>query len=576
MTLQPQSGGQIRGIFEKQVAEKEIGRRAEVESQIRNLKALLRGATVEMSAYLDLASCYAAIRNHGSALETLRLGVGRFPGAVDIHYALLRMLHKSGLDDEALEVGKRACKSVPDDFSLQLWHSLYLPKLYESEHEIDFYHRRFSEGLDRCILECKLDSKEDALKAARGFSRFAPFYLAYQACDDLPLIRRYGEFAHRVMAAAYPQWARQCAPPPLRSKPRVGFVSAYFRRHTVGEHFLGWLTQRDPDAYEAFLYYLGDSDDIVTAEYRRSSDRFLSFGDLEETCGSISKDQLDILVFTDVGMHSMASQIAALRLAPVQCVTYGHPITTGLPTLDYFLSSELMEPPNAQENYTETLVQLPNLGIFYSNPVFPRLLVTKTRSEFGLPENAVLYLCCQSLFKYLPQHDNLLAQIALEIPTARFVFVAKNELLGNKLLQRFERSFAQVDIQASEFCYFLPYQGTLDYWNLHLLCDVFLDPPGWSGGRSTLDAMVCGLPIVTLPGRYARHRQAQAILKLFGAGETIAQDSQSYVAIATRLARQSRTGNARTGTNRSSLFADETTVRALESFIRHPLRSKRS
>src|ERR1041384_519096 len=78
-----------------------------------------------------------------------------------------------------------------------------------------------------------------------------------------------------------------------------------------------------------------------------------------------SNAQLDILFYTDIGMDSFTYTLAHSRLAPVQCVTWGHPSTTGIPTIDYYISSEALETEGAEQCYTETLVQLRNLPIYY-------------------------------------------------------------------------------------------------------------------------------------------------------------------------------------------------------------------
>ena len=74
---------------------------------------------------------------------------------------------------------------------------------------------------------------------------------------------------------------------------------------------------------------------------------------------------LDALLYPEIGMDPVCAKLAALRLAPVQAVGLGHPMTTGLPTMDAFLSSALMEPEDGEDWYTEQLVRLPNLGILY-------------------------------------------------------------------------------------------------------------------------------------------------------------------------------------------------------------------
>lgn len=563
----------IKNLFGDRLAqergEQESRQRAQLESRIDALKSQLTQSAVDSQVYIDLANGYAVLDDYAATLDTLRTAAARFPLDGEVHYALIRRLQKYGLDEEALAAGERACRLVPDDFALRLNYHLYLPKLYDSEPEIHRWHRRYTQGLEQCIAACDLETREGALRAAGGFSRYANFFLAYQGFDDIPLLRCYGEFVHRVMAAAYPHWSQLPAVPPARSEPRVGFVSAFFRSHTVGQHFLGWLTERDRTVYRAHCYYLGDVQDSITEEYRRASDSFFQNRDLETMCAAIQRDQPDVLVFTDVGMDPIVSQIAALRLAPVQCVAYGHPVTTGLPTMDYFISGELMEPPDPQQFYTEKLVTLPNLGICYAKPIIPRAFLTKTRSDFGLPADAVVYLSCQSLFKYLPQYDHLFAEIALAVPNARFVFLGPNELRRRAFLRRLERAFSAAGLRAADFCCVLPEQSSFDYWNLHLVADVFLDTIGWSAGRSALDAVGCGLPIVTLPGRIMRQRQASATLSLLGVGETIARNETDYTKIAVRAGKERQWGKETVSKIESGhrCFSQRSTLRALENLV---------
>ena len=79
----------------------------------------------------------------------------------------------------------------------------------------------------------------------------------------------------------------------------------------------------------------------------------------------IAEQALDVLFYTDIGMDSLTYYLAHARLAAVQCVTWGHPLTTGIPTIDYFISSQDLEPAGAESHYTETLVRLPHLANYY-------------------------------------------------------------------------------------------------------------------------------------------------------------------------------------------------------------------
>ena len=93
-------------------------------------------------------------------------------------------------------------------------------------------------------------------------------------------------------------------------------------------------------------------------------------------------------------------------------------MTSGLPTMDYFLSSADMEPPDgpggtAQDWYTERLIQLPGLSFLYE-PI-QRVPPALVRADFGLPEDDVLFFSPQSPFKYLPQHDALFPRIVARV-----------------------------------------------------------------------------------------------------------------------------------------------------------------
>ena len=92
-----------------------------------------------------------------------------------------------------------------------------------------------------------------------------------------------------------------------------------------------------------------------------------------------------------------------------------------MPTLDYFLSSDLMEPPDADDHYSERLIRLPNLSIYYEP--LEETPAAMSRSELGLRDDAAVFWCGQSLFKYLPQYDRVFAEIAARVGDCQFVFI---------------------------------------------------------------------------------------------------------------------------------------------------------
>jgi predicted O-linked N-acetylglucosamine transferase (SPINDLY family) len=189
-----------------------------------------------------------------------------------------------------------------------------------------------------------------------------------------------------------------------------------------------------------------------------------------------------------------------------------------------------------------------------------------------LRDNAVVYLCCQTLYKYLPQYDHIFATIARKVPQAQFVFLGEKSpypFVNAMFQKRLQRAFADFDLNSEDYCTILPQQDYASYLNLNLVSDIFLDTFSWSGGNTTLEAIACNLPVVTCPGEFMRGRHSYGILRMLGVTDTIAKDEAEYVEIAVRLGLDSEWRKSivrRIEENHDRLYEDKTCVVALEEF----------
>lgn len=448
---------------------------------------------------------------------------------------------------------------------------LSLPMIYDTPEQIGLYRQRFQSNLDHLIESTPLQDKQQKQFALRGIRTTTNFLLQYQNRNDLKLQKKYGYFVHRVMAANYPRWVGDRVMPGLSAglPIRIGYVSTFMYHHTIGTFLAGWLKNHSRKDFEIHSYHMGKKVDGLTAQLRSHSHRFHHFaGNMEAAARQIEKDHLHILVYTDIGMDPITTQLAALRLAPVQCKGWGHPVTTGIPTVDYYLSSDLMEPDNAVEHYSETLVRLPNLALCYEQPDLPKR--PKTRKALGIPEDRFVYLTTQSIFKYLPQHDDIYPRIALKVPRSCFVFINnQSDRATRRFSKRLASAFKQYGLNADGFCCFTPRLKFSDFLSLNLAADVLLDSMEWSGGKTTLEALSCGLPVVTCPGRFMRGRHAYAMLRMIQVTDTIANDKSAYCAMAARLANDPtyyRNIKRKVMANRHHLYHDHAFISALEAF----------
>jgi len=361
------------------------------------------------------------------------------------------------------------------------------------------------------------------------------FHLAYQGEDDLELQVRYGRIVSRILEHTAPRFRGDLDRPRRSGKLRIGFASFFFWRTTVGSYFGSWVGALDKRRFDVYAYHFGNVEDQVTRAIKAST-RFYRHlgGPLLEIADRVREDQLDVLVFPELGMNGKVFLLAAMRLARVQCAAWGHPVTSGLAAIDTFFSCAEMEPANGASHYCEQLVALPGIGTCYARPTLPE---PKSRASLGLPEDKHIYLFPQSLFKIHPENDQLLAEVLRRDPKGMLVmFESRNRFAQCTFRARLDRVLEDHGVGQNRLL-MLPFLCHDDYLRVNMHSDVMLDCLTWSGGNTSLDAIGAGLPVVTLPGRFMRGRQSQAMLRLAGVPELIAADREGYVSTAVDIAR---------------------------------------
>jgi len=519
-------------------------------------------------AHVGLGNARVAGRQLEDAALCYRRALELDPRLLQAHVNLGNVLTDLGRPDEALHAFDAALALDPECAEARWSRTMsMIPALRESADELPRSRAAFAAAL------ADLDRWFDAPRAERGYRIVGvqqPFWLAYQEENNAGLLRSYGQLSTRLMRP----WQRRHNLSPAAGRAagriRVGVVSQYFRHHSVWNAIIkGWFQQLDPERFELSAFCLSAEQDAETAYARSRAARFEHGArPLEQWAGSILAAQPDVLIYPEIGMDPMSVKLASLRLAPLQAASWGHPETTGLPTIDTYLSAQGMEPDGAQANYTEDLVALPHLGCYVQRGAEqpPAAL-----DDLGIDLPSPLLLCPGTPFKYAPEHDRVYPRIARELGQCRFVFFTHwTQALSGKLRQRLERAFAQEGLDFDRYVAFLPWLTRPAFFGLMQRADVFLDTIGFSGFNTALQAIQCGLPVVTLQGRFLRGRLASGILRRIGLDELVAQDEDGYVALAARLARDAAYRaqvRRRIEANRGLLFEDAAPVRALEEFL---------
>jgi protein O-GlcNAc transferase len=460
--------------------------------------------------------------------------------------------------------------SLKPDYSKARWGSCTaaLPILYAEEGQIAAQRADYERRLR--MLRAAYEAGQIPGDMSKGLGMGQPFFLAYQGYNDRDLQSLFGGLASRILQQRY--GTAELSPPPAPGEPiRVGIVSGFFFQHSVWKIGVrGWVSQLDPKRFELFGYHTGFQQDGETALARQHCRRFVQGPNPTERWRElILADRPHVLIFPDIGMSPDASELAALRLAPLQCGYIGHPQTSGYPTVDCFLSGELIEPADGEAHYSEKLIRLPNMGFHYEPLELAPAAVT--REELGLRPGAAAYWCAQSLFKYLPQHDEVFPRIARDVGDCQFVFIRHFGREVTELFQhRLDRAFAAMGLRAEDHCVYLPGMDMNRFAASSAQCDLMLDSIGWSGGNTTLEALAQDLPVVTFQGALMRGRVSAGILRMMGMPETIAETIDDYVALAARMGKDAAWRaeiKQRVTSDKQRLYRDRACIAALEDFL---------
>ncbi len=364
-----------------------------------------------------------------------------------------------------------------------------------------------------------------------------PFYLAYRNADVGALLARYGDLAS---AAAADRWHPSQSRGTRTDRLRIVIVSGQVRAHPVWDVILrGLIAHLDRQRFEIHVYHTAGLRDAETAWAEQRVDRFVQGPKPHHAwLEDIAMDKPDILLYPEVGMDPVTCALAALRLAPVQVASWGHPITTGLPTIDCYLSGALIEGPHGAQHYRERLVRLPGTGVCTDASA----LRAQPWDAPKAPPDVVRFAICQQPMKFDPADDALLARIACEVGACELWLPSPLNLpwAAARLRHRLAAVFRAAGLDPEAHLRIVPWLPRERFLGFLDAMDVFLDCPAFSGYTTAWQAVHRGLPVVTLEGEFLRQRLAAGVLRQIGVTDGIADSRPSYVETAVRFARQCR------------------------------------
>ena len=472
-------------------------------------------------AHFNLGLAQFKLGQSAEALEAYHAAFALKPDSPKIADTLGNLLLDEGRMEDAAAVFTRAAGAGAEPLGFLFRASLLLPRIAESPAQIAAARARLSEGLERIM------GADGVIHDPASLTNDALFYLAYGGGDDWPLMETVARFFRTkspVLNYVSPHLAARAE---HGARIKVGFLSQFLCSHTIGRLNAGLIARLDRTKFHVTVIHTAAARrDEVRAAIDHSADAAITLpADLAGAQRAVADLRLDLLHFPDIGMNAFTYFLAYARMAPVQCMGWGHPDTTGTGAIDYFLSYDAAEPEGAEAHYTETLVRLARPSVCYE----PDAKITEKlpRAAFALPETGALYGCLQSLFKLHPEFDAVLADVAVRDPTGWIVLVDWVQPAWMRLLR--ER-WARTHPILLDRVIVVPRQPGERFRHLVANMDVMIDPLHFGGGNTFYEALAQDVPTVTWPSPYLRGRLITGFYKLLGLGDGLIADAPADLA----------------------------------------------
>lgn len=153
-----------------------------------------------------------------------------------------------------------------------------------------------------------------------------------------------------------------------------------------------------------------------------------------------------------------------------------------------------------------------------------------TRSQYGLPEDAIVYCNFNQLYKIDPSTLQMWANILKRVPNS-VLWLLRFPAVGEPNIQQYAQSMGLPQNRII----FSPVAPKEEHVRRGQLADVCLDTPLCNGHTTGMDVLWAGTPMVTMPGETLASRVAASQLTCLGCLELIAKSRQEYEDIAVKL-----------------------------------------
>lgn len=490
--------------------------------------------------------------------QILELGLDPYTNKVTYNLEYNKLIYKRCIELEAKD--------------LALWLLFHVPYYNNSQEDIIYYRLEYELTLDWAIQHWDITFTESEFIFASN-ETCLPYALAYHNQNNVTLLQKYCLLLRKI-APWLNYYSSSLAAKMFKNSKKNLLLSEMDYDNTFNlesqskikrivfisdsmcsdssvlrdrASIIGKLDKSKFEVYFASFIPYQNAKGIVSPIFvNRFRDHYIYLGlDITSARLVLEKYEFDIIVYPDLGMKLLPTLLAYSRLANIQITTWGHSETSGIDTIDYYISSEWFSKNIVLEGnyYSEKLILMSSLSTYYVSP--HKLFISsnkdfmvskkrfKTREELGFKKDDHLYCCLQTFYKFNEDFEITLGKI-IELDPKAIILLSNTFPFCKSHLFRLRKRLGEEKLLHMRWYHSL---DKLDFLNIVSICDVCLDPFPFGGCNTSYDAFDYHVPVITYPSDYLHGRFTYGLYSKMGLSncECIARDNNEYAKLAVEM-----------------------------------------
>ena len=353
------------------------------------------------------------------------------------------------------------------------------------------------------------------------------------------------------------------------NKIKIGFLSSDFKTHPVSFFLKGLLLNLNKDKFEiSLISNLHKSHyDNITDELKLLTKDWINISSLSdsEATNLVRSFELDILIDLCGFFRGNRFQVISNRAAKIQACWLGYNNTTGIKNMDYLIADHNLIKKEEEKLYSEKVLFLPKIwNAMTPSDILPE--IQKNNSIFTYASfNNFHKISDDTIDVWSKILNNSNSQIILKNPMP-------SSIVGEELKLNLLKKFIARGVEKKKILFINRKKDFQDHLGLYNNVDVALDTFPYPGVTTSFDAVLMGVPVLTMKGHNFNSRCGESININLQMENFIAKNKDDYFNKAISFQKEKNSlqnfgKNLREKVLKSSLFDTKDFTKSFEKII---------